>query len=452
MGYHSSTIVAQATPPGRGSIGIVRLSGSESLSIAQKITGKSSIKVRKAYFSSFFDHHMNLIDQGILIYFKAPYSFTGEDIIEFQCHGSPWVMDQIIKQTLVHGAVLAKPGEFSERAFLNDKIDLTQAEAIADLIAAQSNQAARLAMQSLKGEFSKQIAELATELLKLRLFIEASIDFSEEELDPLTHDYITQQLTRIVHQFEEIYQAALQGLILQEERTAVIVGLPNAGKSSLINFLAKEDLAIVTDVPGTTRDLIKNSILIEGIPIQLIDTAGLRESSCLVEQEGIQRAWQEIAMADCILLVIDLNGFNEQKQAIEDVLKAIQAAVIKDVPIIRIFNQIDRMKQEPRTEGSDVYISVKFQLGMNFLTQKMLDVFSSSVAEGKFLARRRHIDILDKVLSYIQMAIKADALGMGKELIADDLRFAHQSLGEITGECTSDDLLGEIFSHFCIGK
>ena len=302
------TIVAVATPPGRGGVGIVRLSGTKAPLIASKLTRNPTITPRTALYRRFFDETNEIIDQGIVLYFKAPHSFTGEEVVEFQVHGSPIVLDRLIQLSLLNGARLARPGEFSERAFLNDKMDLTQAEAVADLIHANSLTAARMAVRSLQGEFSKQINQLNQQIIHLRLLVEAAIDFPEEEIDFLNDLKIPSLLNPILSLLDTVLSQANQGVILREGLCVVIAGRPNAGKSTLINALAGKDVAIVTDVPGTTRDVMREHIVLDDIPLHLIDTAGLHESDNPVEQEGIRRAWIEVSRADCVLLVIDSNG------------------------------------------------------------------------------------------------------------------------------------------------
>lgn len=442
------TIVAIATPPGRGGVGIIRVSGPLSCPIAQKITKNSAITPRVAHFRAFYAENSDLIDQGLLLYFKAPFSFTGEDIVEFQVHGAPVVLDDLLKACVLLGARLAKPGEFSERAFLNNKIDLTQAEAIADLIHASSQTAARMAVRSLQGDFSKKIHEINEQLIHLRLFVEAAIDFPEEEIDFLNDGKITAMLTTVRHDLALIRTSANQGALLREGLSVVIAGLPNAGKSTLINLLSGRDVAIVTEIAGTTRDVMREHILLDDIPLHVIDTAGLRESDDLVEQEGIRRAWQEVSRADCVLLVIDAGG--EADTAL--LSDAIQAVLPTDVPIIRVFNKIDTVGHSAKIEAGAVYLSAKSGEGLSLLKSKIKEVVGYQPAEGHFLARRRHIHALDTAQTLLLAGHNQLSLHRAGELLAEDLRLAHQALCEITGEFTPDDLLGEIFSSFCIGK
>ena len=442
------TIVAVATPPGRGGVGIVRLSGRNASSIAMHLSHDASLTPRTAYYRHFYDEHNQLIDQGILLYFKAPHSFTGEDVVELQLHGSPIVLDQIIQVCIQQGARCARPGEFSERAFLNDKMDLTQAEAIADLIHAHSLTAARMAMHSLQGEFSKQINQLNEKIVKLRLFVEAAIDFPEEEIDFLNDGTIAKKLDNLISILTTIRSEALQGAIIREGLSVVIAGRPNAGKSTLINALAGRDVAIVTDIPGTTRDVMREQILLDDIPLHLIDTAGLRDSEDVVEKEGIKRAWAELGRADCVLLVID-------RQHPGDTLildDSIQAALPSHVPVIRLVNKIDTSDDAPKSEGNTIYISAKHGHGLPLLKDKIKEVVGYQASEGKFLARRRHIDALNKAYDFLVTGLYQLTQHRAGELLAEDLRLAHLSLCEITGQFTADDLLGEIFSSFCIGK
>ncbi|MFT4058227.1 MAG: tRNA uridine-5-carboxymethylaminomethyl(34) synthesis GTPase MnmE [Legionella sp.] len=440
------TIVAIATPPGRGGVGIVRLSGPKSYAIAMTINGNKELQPRLASFCSFYAE--TLIDQGLMLYFNAPYSFTGEDVIELQAHGSPVVLDLLVKACIHAGARLARPGEFSERAFLNDKIDLTQAEAIADLIHASSETAARMALKSLQGEFSHKINELNEQLIYLRLYVEAAIDFPEEEIDFLNDGKIGNLLQTILTNLEVIRSQTNQGVILREGLSLVIAGRPNAGKSTLINNLAGRDIAIVTEIAGTTRDVMREHILLDDIPLHIIDTAGLRESDDIVEKEGIKRAWQELKKADCVLLVVDINDPEHHHLLTQE----IQAALPPAVPIITVFNKIDTVAYNAKVQGQMVYLSAKSGEGVAGLKQIIKDVVGYQPTEGQFLARRRHLQALDDAMQLLTTGQQQLAEHRAGELLAEDLRLAHQVLCEITGEFSSDDLLGHIFSSFCIGK
>ena len=442
------TIVAIATPPGRGGVGILRLSGSKAYSIALQLNGNKSLQPRFASYCSFYTTNNELVDQGLMLYFKGPNSFTGEDVIELQAHGSPVVLDMLTKQCLLLGARLARPGEFSERAFLNDKIDLTQAEAIADLIQASSQTAARMAFRTLQGDFSKKIHHLNEQIIYLRLYVEAAIDFPEEEIDFLNDGKVERLLHAILEELETIRSQANQGVILREGLSIVIAGRPNAGKSTLINCLAGRDIAIVTEVAGTTRDVMREHILLDDIPLHIIDTAGLRDSDDIVEKEGIRRAWNELKQADCVLLVIDINDPDEQKNLSEE----IKSALPKEVPIISIFNKIDTQELTPQIKKQSVYLSAKSGDGIDNLKTMIKKAVGYQPNEGQFLARRRHLHALDEAHNLLITGQKQLTEHRAGELLAEDLRLAHQVLGEITGEFTSDDLLGKIFSSFCIGK
>jgi tRNA modification GTPase len=447
---NTDTIVAVSTPPGRGGVGIVRLSGPLVCTIAHQLTANSEyIEPRTINYRSFYACDGELIDQGLLLYFKAPHSFTGEDVIELQAHGAPFVMDQLLHECVVFGARLARPGEFSERAFLNDKMDLTQAEAIADLIDASSKTAARMAVRSLQGDFSKKINELNEQLIQLRLYVEAAIDFPEEEIDFLNDGKVSLILKKILNDLDEIRTTACQGSILREGLSIVIAGRPNAGKSTLINGLSGRDVSIVTDVAGTTRDVMREHILLDDIPLCLVDTAGLRESHDLVEKEGIKRAWEEVARADCLLMVIDVCDVNEEANQLNE---AIQAQLPMNVPTIFIFNKIDQLGKQAKSEHNAIYLSARSMDGLSLLKKKIKEVVGYQNTEGAFLARRRHIEALDAAKALLLAGQHQLTQHRAGELLAEDLRLAHQSLCEITGEFTSDDLLGKIFSSFCIGK
>lgn len=443
------TIVAVATPPGRGGVGIVRISGPLAYSIACQLTAKPSILPRMANYESFYGNDGALIDKGVLLYFKGPHSFTGEDVIELQGHGAPIVLDRLVHESVMLGARLAQPGEFSERAFLNDKIDLTQAEAIADLIDASSKTAAQMAMRSLQGDFSKKIHELNQQIIHLRLFVEAAIDFPEEEIDFLSDGKVATMLHHLLHDLEALRQSACQGAMLREGLAVVIAGRPNVGKSTLINCLAGRDVAIVTDIAGTTRDVMREHILLDDIPVHIIDTAGLRDSDDVVEIEGIKRAWLEVTRADCLLMVIDACKPSQESSQLRE---EIALHLPPDIPIIYVYNKIDALGIAPKSDNNTIYLSAKLGEGLPLLKDKIKQVVGYQPAEGQFLARRRHIQALDvakKLLIAGEHQLETNRAG---ELLAEDLRLAHQSLCEITGEFSSDDLLGKIFSSFCIGK
>lgn len=450
--YHPDTICALATPPGRGGIGIIRISGPDSLKIAQHIL-KFTPRKRFAHYTDF---HIGgeVLDQGIALFFPGPHSFTGEDVVELQGHGGPVIMDMILSEISAQGARLANPGEFSERAFLNDKLDLAQAEAIADLIDASSQQAAKRAINSLKGEFSKKIEGIVEKLIHLRMYVESAIDFPEEEIDFLNDGKVEGMLTDILALTDDTLREAQQGVLLREGMKVVIAGRPNAGKSSLLNQLAQRDLAIVTNIPGTTRDVLREHIHIDGLPIHIADTAGLRESPDQVEQIGIERAWKEIEEADRILLMIDST---DQEQL--DINKHWQQLLDNKAyasKLTIIYNKIDQSLLDLAKDDNDNQIMAISALtgdGIDELKQHLKAVIGyEGTTEGSFSARRRHINAIEKAKDYLtngQQQLRQNAAG---ELLAEDLKYAQNHLNEITGSFTPDDLLGKIFSSFCIGK
>ncbi|WP_419419722.1 tRNA uridine-5-carboxymethylaminomethyl(34) synthesis GTPase MnmE [Legionella sp. D16C41] len=448
MSEFQDTIVAIATPPGRGGVGIIRISGPLAYFIGEQLTKKKNLRPRQTIYTNFFDKQDQLIDSGILIYFNAPHSFTGEDVIELQGHGAPIILDYLLQESIAYGARLARPGEFSERAFLNDKIDLAQAEAIADLIHASSMTAARMAVRSLQGDFSKRINQLNEQIINLRLYVEAAIDFPEEEIDFLGDGKVAMLLDEIISNLTVLRQNASQGAMLREGLSIVIVGKPNAGKSTLINQLAGREVAIVTEIAGTTRDVMREYILLDDLPVHLIDTAGLRESTDIIEQEGIRRAWQEVSQADCVLLLTDIKNKGSELE----LNKAILARLPAKIPVITVFNKIDLVNEQAKQEINTVYLSAKLGVGIDLLISKIKSIVGFQPNEGQFLARRRHLDALDRAKEFLLNGEKQLIDMRAGELLAEDLRLAHQSLCEITGEFTSDDLLGKIFSSFCIGK
>ncbi|HNH71889.1 MAG TPA: tRNA uridine-5-carboxymethylaminomethyl(34) synthesis GTPase MnmE [Pseudomonadales bacterium] len=455
------TIVAIATPPGRGGIGILRCSGPLSLSIAEAVLGKRPT-ARHAHFADFLDEQGRLIDQGIALYFPAPHSFTGEEVLELQGHGGPVVLDLLLQRALRLGARLARPGEFSERAFLNDKIDLLQAEAIADLIDSSSVAAARSALQSLQGEFSRQINQLVERLIRLRVYIEASIDFPDEELDLLADPQIGQQLLDVSNHFRAILSKAKDGQRLRDGMSVVIIGRPNAGKSSLLNQLAEHDRAIVTDIPGTTRDLLHEEITLQGVPLHLTDTAGLRQASDPIEQEGIRRARQQADQADCVLLLVDATA--DRSHWLEPIDADRNDPLWQRLTLVR--NKIDLLDEVPKmtqeaffAEGERsltlpvIALSAKTAAGIDLLKQHLLERIQFRPSEeGGFLARRRHLDALLRAQALLEQGQRAFAATGQGELLAEDLREAQQQLDEITGRFGSEALLSRIFSSFCIGK
>lgn len=452
---HIDTIVAQATPPGRGGIGVLRVSGSRSVDVAKQILGKLP-KPRYAEYLPFRAVDGHIIDHGIALYFPSPNSFTGEDVLELQGHGGPVIIDILLKQILtLPGIRLAQPGEFSERAFLNDKLDLVQAEAIADLIDASSEQAARSAINSLQGLFSKQIHQLVDALIHLRVYVEAAIDFPDEEIDFLADGKIEAQLQQIITDLDEVRQQAYQGSLLREGVKVVIAGRPNAGKSSLLNALVGRETAIVTDIAGTTRDILREHIHIEGMPLHIIDTAGLREASDEVERIGIERAWAEILQADHLLFIVDATTTNATDPA--EIWPEFIARLPATLPITVIRNKADltgEIEKIPvQNPPSLIYLSALTGQGLTQLRNHLKkSVGFSPHAEGGFLARRRHLQALKTAELHLLQGQEQLIHAHAGELLAEELRLAQQSLSEITGEFTADDLLGEIFSSFCIGK
>jgi tRNA modification GTPase len=441
------TICALATAIGQSGIGVVRVSGPLSKTIANKLL-QIELKPRHAYYGSFYDKDSNKIDKGVSIYFPGPNSYTGEDVIEFQGHGGMSVLRKLLETATFFGARLAEPGEFTKRAFLNGKMDLVQAEAVQDLIQSSSEQSALSAVRSLTGEFSEKINHLLADLTSLRVFVEATIDFSDEEIDFLESHEVSAKLQTLKNLLLEILESANQGAILRDGLYVTIAGKPNAGKSSLLNALTKQPSAIVTDIAGTTRDVLKETIHIDGMPLHIIDTAGLHNSNNIIEQEGIRRAHTEINNADVVLLVYDA------KDKLADL--SILPESVKNKPIIYIRNKIDLLKAKAKINEvenqTEVSLSAKNGDGIDLLRQALSEVAGYNPdGEGVFLARKRHILAIDLTLNYINSAIE-QLEGGASELVAEDLRQAGMSLGTITGEFSSDDLLGEIFSSFCIGK
>ncbi|MEH6548587.1 MAG: tRNA uridine-5-carboxymethylaminomethyl(34) synthesis GTPase MnmE [Pseudomonadales bacterium] len=453
----TDTIVALATPPGRGGVGVVRLSGPASLTLASSILGFLPI-ARHAHYTDFIAYingEKITIDQGIALFFKGPNSFTGEDVLELQGHGGPVIMDSLIEECLRLGARMARPGEFSERAFLNDKIDLVQAEAIADLIDSSSRQAAKNAVRSLQGEFSRRVNHVVDVLTRLRLYVEAAIDFPEEEIDFLADERVTDQVQEAIDLLKNLLTEAKQGALMREGMTIVIAGRPNAGKSSLLNALAGKETAIVTDVAGTTRDLLREEILVDGMPVHVIDTAGLRDNPDVVEKIGIERALQQIVEADRVLLVVDsvdepeIDLQRDWQELVGDI-----SLLPEHVTIIR--NKCDQSGLPvslQQGEHTILTLSAKHGEGLELLREHLKTLMGfNAAAEGQFTARRRHLDAIERALEFaLQGQFQLQGMGAG-ELLADDLFQAQKALGEITGKLTADDLLGKIFSSFCIGK
>ena len=452
---NTDTIVAQATPPGRGGVGILRVSGPKAQDIAKAVLGILP-KPRYAHYLPFLASDGTTLDEGIALFFPNPHSFTGEDVLELQGHGGPVILDLLLKRILdIPGVRIARPGEFSERAFLNDKLDLAQAEAIADLIDASSEQAAKSALSSLQGVFSKKINTLVESLIHLRIFTEAAIDFPEEEIDFLSDGKIAAELEQVIQRLNEVCQEAKQGSLLREGMKVVIAGRPNAGKSSLLNALAGRDAAIVTDIAGTTRDVLREHIHIDGMPLHIIDTAGLREASDEVERIGIERAWQEIDQADRVLFMVDSTTTNETNP--EKLWPEFIERLPKNMPVTVIRNKAD-LTGEPLGYSEQngyclIQLSARTGEGITLLRDHLKQVMGfTSSTEGGFLARRRHLQALEKAAEHLNNGQYQLTTFHAGELLAEELRLAQEALSEITGEFTSDDLLGRIFSSFCIGK
>ncbi|MCP4874799.1 MAG: tRNA uridine-5-carboxymethylaminomethyl(34) synthesis GTPase MnmE [Gammaproteobacteria bacterium] len=439
------TIAAIATPPGTGGIGVVRLSGSAALSIGEALC-HSKIKPGLIQFRRFFDADGQVIDHGLCLYFKSPHSFSGEDCVEIQAHGGSIVLDMLLERLCNLGARLARAGEFSERAFLNGKVDLTQAEAIADLIESGSRAATKAAMRSLEGRFSEQVHALVDEIVNLRAYVEAALDFAEEEIDFLENSDIRLKLDDCCRHLENLLQQAEQGRTLQEGLSISLAGLPNSGKSSLLNHLAGYEAAIVTDIEGTTRDVLREHISLKGIPLKINDTAGLRDSQNPVEQEGVRRAWETFGQADVVLYLVDSS-------------KGLSAADRQNIARLAsdslqlVYSKMDLQDTDGSTVEDALYISTRDGGGMDKLIQRITGQVSDYNQDNQaFMARRRHVDALRRAQDCLQQAVKSFDTTRSGELMAEDLRGAQRFLNEITGEFTNDDLLGRIFSTFCIGK
>ena len=445
----SDTIAAIATPSGRGGVGVIRVSGPLTRDITRAIVG-SLPKPRYATLSRFSDAVGEPIDSGLALFFRGPRSFTGEDVLELHGHGGPVVMDLLLQRVVELGARIALPGEFSERAFLNDKVDLSQAEAIADLIDAVSQQAAKGAMRSMEGAFSKEIHELDELIVNLRMYVEAAMDFPEEEIDFLADARVLSSVREIEDKLGEIVRNAKQGALLREGFSLAIVGKPNAGKSSLMNVLTGRDTSIVTTVAGTTRDVVREQIQIDGIPVHLVDTAGIRVSEDEVEVEGIRRAVSEAAKADQVLIVIDLSEHRDDwKATLDELTESLPA----DIDSTVVLNKSDLVPDLSVADESVWVVSAVSGTGIDELRQRVAELAGrTDAAEGLFIARRRHLDALDRATGYVTAGREQlESSGAG-ELLAEELKQAHEALCEITGEFTSDDMLGKIFSSFCIGK
>jgi len=450
--YNRTTIAAIATPPGRGGVGVIRLSGPKSYEIAQALIQKELPKARFAGFRQFYDASGEVMDEGLAICFPNPNSFTGEDVVELQGHGGPVIQNALLGRLLELGAIAAKAGEFSMRAFENGKLDLVQAEAIADLIDATSQAAARSAVRSLQGAFSTKVNRVLEQLIHLRLHVEAAIDFPEEEIDFLADGKILNLLDGVTSAVNQVQQSARQGQLLREGLQVVIAGKPNAGKSSLLNALAGIERAIVTDIAGTTRDVLHEKIILNGLPITLTDTAGLRETGDIVEKEGIRRAIKEIEQADLLLLVYDLSQG-------EDPLKLAQeyfAEHIEPKRLMLIGNKCDLMETTSHIEDFNgfrhIMVSAKQETGVQALIEAITAHAGFQPEEDTFIARTRHLDAMKRTQLYLAEAREQLVVYNAGELVAESLRLAQNALGEITGDFSADDLLGKIFGSFCIGK
>ncbi len=441
------TIAAIATASGVGGIGVVRVSGALCQSIANQILGHCPAP-RYAAYLSFYDNNHTLIDRGIAIYYQNPHSYTGEDVLELQAHGGTALMQMLLARCIELGARQAEPGEFTRRAYLNDKIDLAQAEAVADVINASTMEAAQSAMRSLSGEFSNSINTVLTKLIDLRMYVEACLDFPEEEIDFITQGKVAEKLAAIIAELKTVFSKAKQGSLLREGMQVVLVGQPNVGKSSLMNQLSGEEVAIVTPIAGTTRDAIKNTIQINSLPLHIIDTAGLRDTDDEVEKIGIARTYRALENAQVALLLIDA------AHGIGDDEKLILAHLPQEIAKIWVHNKIDTTQETAKTvqktNHTHIYLSAKTGEGIDLLKQHLMQLVGfEQNAEGIFMARTRHLTALKQVDLHLQ---QAQSMMHQSELIAEELRLAQEALSSITGELTPDDLLGEIFSKFCIGK
>lgn len=448
--YFSDTIAAIATGPAQGGVGIVRISGHNVLLLAQTLTQGKTPNARQALYANIYDEHARIIDDAILLFFPAPHSFTGEEVLEIQGHGGLIVLNMVLKRCLQLGCRLAQAGEFSQRAFLNHKLDLAQAESIADLISAQTEAAARSATRSLQGAFSNEINTLQEDLTQLRMLTEATLDFPEE--DDVEWLEKANALTRLAHtetQLERVLTTAKQGALLRDGAHIVLIGQPNVGKSSLLNALAKEEVAIVTDIAGTTRDALRQTIVLKGLMLHIIDTAGLRDTDDPVEKIGIERTWKAIEQAQLALILIESN------QGLSEKDREILSQLPEHLPRVVVINKIDKLNEEPTYTHLDtleaIKVSAKTGAGIEMLENFLIKSIGwQGEAESLFIARERHLDAISR--AKIELAAARDAYALATELFAEHLSAAQRALSEITGEFTPDDLLGEIFSRFCIGK
>ena len=459
-----NNIVAVATgnhgglSSGASAIGIIRISGTDIKHIIKALTKQDDMIPRHAYYQKIYDVSATsekILDIALVIYFQGPNSFTGEDVLEIQAHGNSVLLNNILECCLSLGCKMAQPGEFSQRAYLNGKMDLVQAESIADLINAQSQAEVNAALASMQGRFSQRISTLNNLLIRLRVFVEATLDFPEEDIEFIANEKVTQQMIEITDHMQQLLSSVKQGVLLNNGAKIVIVGQPNVGKSSLFNALADADVAIVTDIAGTTRDVLERQILIHGVSFNLLDTAGIRESNDVVEKIGVERAVAAVAEADVCLFVVDASAGMKISEADEQLLATVRTALSLEVPLIMVYNKIDQLG-ESSSVGSlaeAIAISVKNGTGLEILKERMLSAvgYRQDNAGDVFIARTRHLHAVRESMAHIEQGL-ACVIGIKLELLAEELRLAHQALGTITGEFSSDDLLGEIFSSFCIGK
>jgi len=457
----TESIVAVATPPGRGGIGIVRVSGPKAGFIARRIVGVTMPAIQ-AVHADFVDAENNAIDNGIALYFPGPHSYTGEDVLELQGHGSPLVMQMLARRCLELGARLARPGEFTERAFLNGRMDLAQAEGVADLIESSTESSARSALRSLQGEFSDRVVELVDAVTRLRIFVEAAIDFPDEEIDFLEDANVVAQLEELSELFQSLRISLCNGKIMRDGLKVVLTGLPNAGKSSLLNSLSREDRAIVSDIPGTTRDVLEQFVEIDGLPVEILDTAGIRQTTNEIEAEGVRRALLAQQSADLVIMVVDNTGVDHEQ------LDSLLQPQAPGAPLLLVRNKIDLggdrtpLKDSALSDNEinnggqivgEVFVSALDGTGLDLLRERIKAFAGLRDEEGnQFLARQRHIDALDRAEHFLMNGLEQQKIYKAGELLADDLHSCQKALGEITGEVTSDDLLGLIFGSFCIGK
>lgn len=460
-----TTICAISTPPGRGSVGIIRVSGPKTSAISMKILGFKP-EIRYAHTCQFLNQDQSVIDIGIAIFFEGPNSYTGEDTLELQCHGSLPLLNEILNRLLSLGAVIARPGEFTERSFLNGKMDLAQAEAVADLIEAGTEQQAKSASRTLRGAFSDRIKKMQEQLTKTRINVEAAIDFSDEDLELSSNETILNMVTECLTDLDTVFTKAKQGVIIKEGLRVVIAGYPNSGKSTLLNAISGEDAAIVTEIPGTTRDILNVEVSVRGIPINITDTAGLRETKDPVELEGVRRAQEAIMAADHMLFVVDITTLNNQPRNLRDVLTSFSddfslklnskknlTIVVNKLDLIENYGIFAEELQAVDIEIPVIGISARTEEGLDNLREQFLKVSDHlHFTEDNFSARTRHISALEVAKSHLKKAQKLAEESIDLELIAEELRLSQLVMGSITGELTSDDLLGEIFGSFCVGK